>query len=548
MTPTRCPILAPDGTISYWSTGTLVGEVLESVCPGTGAIAAQMENDLVGLREPLGFGGAIRPVAPDSDHGRRVFANTACFLLAMAARRALPAARLRIHNAAGDALYCTLDGISENDHPVKSIAASLQALIAANHPILSQRAPYLPTLADLEARHLDDKANLLRHRNDPAVRLTVCDGFSDLWHGPLAASTGVLEKIRIFPCPPAGFLLLMNGDVPPDPKDIERAHRTALEHIRWGDILGIRTVGDLNEAVASGRSAEVVQMVEALHDQRLADIASTIATRETPVRIVLLAGPSSAGKTTTARRLATHLRVRGLRPVLVGTDDYFRPPTETPVDPATGTPDFEHLEALDLPALNDDFNGLLAGRKVLRRTYDFLSQRPVHPGDALQLPHDGILVVEGLHALNPRLTDQVPDEHKFRLFLNAMTQLGLDETTRVSTTDNRLLRRLLRDERTRGRSPLDTLRSWPQVRRGEERWIFPFQPLADETFNTALDYELAVLRPLAEPLLATIKPDVPEYADARRLLRLLTNFHALGSSLVPSDSILRETIGESLFE
>ena len=570
--PTLRPITSPSGATTQWPEGTRIGDILEAVCPASGAIAALLENDLVSLAEPLDFGGAIRPVLPSEEYGRRILERTACFLLAMAAHNALPTARLRIHNAAGTSLICTLDSASlegggaQAPEGVALLSSSLAAIVAADHPITSLRAPYLLALKGFEAYHREDKANLLRHRSDPAVRLSECDGFYDLWHGPLAPSTGSLKGLSLSPFP-GGFLLnlpigsaslpltSLDAQAPSCASTIQPSGRPeyaaiarAQEHIRWGSILGIRTVGDLNAAIAEGRANEVVQMVEALHDQRLADIASTIATRATPVRLVLLAGPSSAGKTTTARRLATHLRVRGLRPILLGTDDYFRLPADTPLDPETGTPDFEHLEALDLPALNADLNALLSGAPVPRRTYDFLAQKPVHPGDTLTLPPDGILLIEGLHALNPHLTDLVPDGLKFRLFLNAMTPLGLDETNRISTTDNRLLRRMLRDRRTRGKSPLMTLRSWPQVRRGEERWIFPFQPLADEVFNTALDYELAVLRPLAEPLLTTVKPDVPEYADARRLLRLLANFHALGAARVPNDSILRETLGESLFE
>ncbi len=537
-------ILSPDGSASEWPEGTPIGDILDDLFPRSGAIAALLDNDLVSLTDPLRFGGAIRAVLPDEPGGIRVYDRTACFLLSMAAHQAMPSAHLRIHNAAGPALYCTLEG-----GDLATLQSALSEIVAKDLPILSAHAPYLAALESLESHGLTDKANLLRHRSNPAVRLSQCDTYLDLWLGPLAPRTGLFSSLRLEPHDSAGFLFfLRTPDSIAANSAAGLASAVAHEHIRWGDILGIHTVGDLNEAIATRRAPEIVQMVEALHDQRISDIAVAISTRAEPVRLVLIAGPSSAGKTTTARRLVTHLRVRGLRPILISTDDYFLPPSKTPRDPSDDSPDFEHIEALDLPALNEDLNALLAGRSVRHRVYSFLRQCPTYPGDTLTLAPDGILLIEGLHALNPTLTDQVPDSVKFRLFLNAMTQLGLHETARVSTTDNRLLRRIVRDYRTRGKTPLETLRSWPQVRRGEDRWIFPFQTHADTVFNTSLDYELAVIKPLVEPLLTQIKPDVPEYDDARRLLFLLSHFHALGTSLIPSDSILRETIGESLFE
>lgn len=548
-----CFVIAPDGSSRSWNKGTPVGDAVAALFPGTKPIAALLGNDLVSLTDPLEFGGPVIPVFQKEELGKKVYEQTACFLLSMAVRSVNPKARLRIHNAAGTSLYCTLSlPAEETEATLARISESLAELVAEDAPITSLWAPYFAVLSNLEAFGYTDKANLLRHRNEPAVRIAKCKDHMDLWHAPLAPSTSFCCSLRLTPCSSSGFFLELSDDTPNTPAQETATHRIAVsraqEHIRWGHILGIHTAGDLNESIAKDEAKGAIQMVEALHDQRLADIASTISKRSPAVRLVLIAGPSSAGKTTTSKRLATHLRVLGLRPIVLGTDDYFALPSQAPIDPATNTPDFEHIEAIDLPALNRDLNALLSGETIPLRTYDFLAQKPSYPGDTLTLPPDGILLIEGLHALNPQLTQQVPDSLKFRLFLNAMTSLGLDETTRVSTTDNRLLRRMIRDWRTRGKSPRDTLRFWSQVRRGEERWIFPFQPLADEVFNTALEYELAVLRTFAEPLLCTIKPDVSEYATARRLLRLLANFHALGSRRVPSDSILRETIGNSLFE
>ena len=574
-------ITAPDGTTSEWPEGTPLGEIVAAITAprssrrasrasasraspsrasrasaspdGRAAlglpppIAALLENNLVSLSDPLEFGGAIRPVYPRDPHGIRVMQRTACFLLSMAVHRAAPKAHFRIHADCGPGVFFTLDPA------IPDLPRRFQDLVRADLPIQRTKAPYLAALAGFESHGLLDKARLLRHRSSPAVPLAKCDDFLDLWQGVLAPRTSACAEVRIAKCD-GGWLLQLPlpddpvgaGPVPrrrPDPALLA----IAREHIRWAEIIGVQTVGQLNEAVASDGGTAVLRMAEALHDQRLSDIARDIAMRPTPVRLVLIAGPSSAGKTTTARRLVTHLRVYGMRPLLLSTDDYFFGIADT-VHDESGAPDFEHIEAIDLAALNADLAELLAGRAIRRRVFDFHAQAPTFPGGELALPPGGILVMEGLHCLNPRLTAQIPDADKFHIFLNDMTQPGLDENNRVSTTDARLLRRLVRDHRTRGKDALGTLRMWPSVRRGEGRWIFPFQKRADAVFNTALDYELAVIKPLAEPILATVKPDVPEYADARRLLALLANFHPMSSRLVPSDSILRETLGGGLFE
>ena len=545
-------IIAPDGSATQWPEGTSVGEILSATCrtpaDGPGApVAALLENDLVSLADPLEFGGAIRPVFPRDPHGMRVMQRTACFLLSMAVHRAAPDARFRIHADCGAGVFFTLEPT------IPDPARRFRELVRAALPIRRTKAPYLAALAGFESHGLLDKAGLLRHRSAPAVPLAECDGFLDLWQGVLAPSSSAAAQARIAPCEGGWLLQLPLPDDPVGPRPVPRRRAdpallaTAREHIRWGEIIGVQTVGQLNAAVASDGGTAVLQMAEALHDQRLSDIARDIATRPEPVRLVLIAGPSSAGKTTTARRLVTHLRVYGMRPLLLSTDDYFFGIADTVRD-ETGAPDFEHIEAIDLAALNADLAELLAGRAIRRRVFDFHAQAPTFPGGELALPPGGVLVMEGLHCLNPRLTAQIPDAWKFHLFLNAMTQPGLDENNRVSTTDARLLRRLVRDHRTRGKDALGTLRMWPSVRRGEGHWIFPFQTRADTVFNTALDYELAVIKPLAEPLLSTVKPDVPEYADARRLLSLLANFHPMSARLVPSDSILRETLGGGLFE
>ena len=306
----------------------------------------------------------------------------------------------------------------------------------------------------------------------------------------------------------------------------------------------MRCAAELNAAVAETRIRDVMLMSEALHDKAFARLADRIAARSPRPRIVLIAGPSSAGKTTSCKRLAIHLQVLGLRPVMLSTDDYFVPEERDPIGP-DGKPDYEDIRAVDVPALRRDLKALLAGRSVRRRTYDFKAKRPAWPGDSLRLGAADILLIEGIHALNPILMRGLPRDSAFRVYLSALTQLGIDDNNVLSTADNRLLRRIVRDHAFRGHSARQTISMWPAVRRGEEKWIFPYQDEADAAFNSALDYELPVLWPFAIVLLSEIKPADPEYATARRLMRLLLNFHPIPSQSVPGDSILREYIGGS---
>ena len=319
------------------------------------------------------------------------------------------------------------------------------------------------------------------------------------------------------------------------------------EHKEWGQILGFNTVGRLNEIIASDEIDHYVQTAEALHEKKLSHIADQIAADKSTIRAILIAGPSCAGKTTFSKRLTTHLTVNGLSPVTLSTDDYFVGKEQNPVD-ENGEPDYEHVEAVDIELFNQDLNKLVEGKEIELPRYNFEKQKREYGDKRLKIEAHQLVIIEGIHALNPRLTHRVPTERKFKIYVNALTQLSLDSNNRLSTTDNRLMRRIVRDHQYRGHSALETLHLWPSVRRGEKKWIFPFQGEANATFNSALDYELAVLKPMVEPLLMQIKPSEPEYAEARRLSEFLLNFLATSSRYVPHTSILREYIGGSDFE
>ena len=530
--------------------GTRLGDLLPSAAPdGLPYVAALFNNEVVSLRERAVLNGTLRGLTARDSEGRRVFRRTACLLLAMAARRALPSLRLRIrHSLSGGMFFALRSGerpVSAAE--VRALSRELAAIVAADLPIDEIPCGYEEAIGVFAAAGRHDKVGLLRHRNDPVVVLQACAEFRELRQDPAMPRTGLLAPFAIVRHAGGAVLRLPSADDPcrlapfvPQP-GLLRIHR---EHARWGELLGVRCAAELNAAIAEDRIRDVMQMSEALHDKTFARLADRIAGRKPRPRLVLIAGPSAAGKTTSCMRLSIHLQVLGLRPVMLSTDDYFVPEEQDPIGP-DGKPDFEDIRAVDVPALRRDLKALLAGRAIRRRTFDFKAKRPCWPGDSLRLGPADVLLVEGIHALNPVLTRGIPDAEKFRVFLSAVTQLGIDDGNVLSTTDNRLLRRIVRDHQFRGRNAKETIAMWAGVRRGEEKWIFPFQDDVDAAFNSALDYEVPVLWPFAFVLLSEIKPSDPEFATARRLMRLLLNFHPIPSQLVPGDSILREYIGGS---
>ncbi len=541
------------GSPADYPTGTPLADIIETP-QGNGfpVLGARVNNEARSLAQPLTVNSTVELLTSADADGWRIYRRTLTFLLAKVVHQRFPAGQFRVQHSLGPGLYCTLSlpGYSNGDachEHLEQLTADLKAVIAADCPIECRQVAYMDALHHLERAGQTDKLNLLRHRNPPHVHVHHCDGFYDLAHGPLAARTGILATFDLISYPPGFVLRLPTQEAPDRLEPFEpQPHLFNIyqEHAEWGRILGLTTVGQLNQSVLNKEIEQFIQTAEALHDKKLANIAQQITTRTPRPKLILIAGPSSAGKTTSAKRLTTHLRVNGLRPCVLGTDDYFVGEARNPVD-EHGKPDYEHIEALDLEALNRDLEALLAGGTIKRRRFDFVTKSPVITEQTLTVGADDILIMEGIHGLNPRLTAQVPRDQKFLIYISALTQLGIDNNNRISTTDNRLLRRIVRDNQFRGHSALRTLDLWPSVRRGEQRWIFPFQDQADATFNSALDYELAVLRTYAEPLLCQIKPDCPEYAEARRLTGFLHNFLEIPAHFVPGYSILREYIGGS---
>lgn len=546
--------LSETGETRVVDAGTPVRDVLPSRArdglPYLGAVAC---GEIVSLHTPLAASGAVRGLTAADDEGWRILRRSMCLLLAMAARRALPGRFLRIRHTLGAGVWATLRDADEGPERAATarecaaILREMRAIAAADEPVLEELCGYEETVASFAADGRHDKVGLLRHRNDPVVPLVRCADFRNLRQGPCAPRTGRLALFDLFRYE-GGLLLqlparsdpLRVAPFAPQPA-LMRVHR---EHARWGDILGVHGVGELNQAIAERRIADVMEMGEALHDKGFSRLADLIAARKPRPRLVLIAGPSSAGKTTSCRRLSIHLRVVGMRPVQLSTDDYFVAEKDDPIGP-DGKPDYEDIRAVDVAGLRKDLAALIAGKPVKRRVFDFKTKEPAWTDETLRLGPDDVVLIEGIHALNPILSEGIPREKTFRIYLSALTQLGIDDDTILSTSDNRLIRRLVRDHRFRGHDAKRTLSMWPSVRRGEEKWIFPFQGEADVSFNTSLDYELSVLRPFAEALLSEIKPGDAEYPLARRLQGVLRNFHPIPATAVPGDSILREYIGGS---
>lgn len=531
---------------------------------GLDYVGAVVNNDLVSLSYPLEVDSDVQLQTRADSNGFRIYRQSLCFLLAKTVKGLFPQAHFAIEHSLGAGFYCSFDlnghagadqrgkheeppGISSRQ--LKAIEDRIRELIAKNLPIERRKIAFADAVKRLQEAGDTDKYNLLRFRNPPKVVVYWCDGFLDLAHGPLAPSTGMLDLFRLIPYPPGFVIQFPEREKPkelPPFEPMPHLFQIFQEHKEWGRILGVRTVGRLNEIIAGHEIGDFIRTAEAFHEKKMAQIADHIQAHQSQIKWVLIAGPSSSGKTTFAKRLAVQLRVNGLRPVTLSTDNYFVDREKTPKN-GDGEFDFENLETIDLPLFNDHLQKLDEGKEVEIPHFDFEHGRRQYRGDKLRIDADQMVLVEGIHSLNPRLTQSVPAKHKFRVYVSALTQLSLDSDNRISTTDNRLVRRLVRDNMFRGNSAITTLSMWPNVRRGEKTWIFPFQQMADIAFNSALDYELAVLKRLVEPLLAEVKPLHPQYAEARRLQEFLESFLGVPDHLVPPTSILREFIGRSSF-
>ena len=535
------------------STGVLGETLISQFGSLTGTLAAiKVNNEIVSLASRLEVNAVVEPVLLESSEGSSIYRRTLAFLLAVAARELFPDRRLNIGHSLGHSFYYTfMKGKNPKQNEIQQLAEKMQELAEKDIRISSGYMAYAEALEFFEKTNQNDTALLLEEHNESKVRVNECNGFTDLYIAPLLHRTGLLTTFDLMPYK-EGFLLRFPStgkqSVIEPFEDIPLLFDVYNEYKKWGRIVGVHAVGLLNRMISDRTIRDYIRTAEAFQEKKLTEIADQIYSSKDSVRTILIAGPSSSGKTTTAKRLSIALKVMGIEPIAIGLDDYYLGTELTPKD-EKGEPDFECLEALDVPYLNQQLLSLLAGEAVTLPAFDFRAgKRRETGGRTIKLGRRTMLIIEGIHGLNDALTPQIDRDKKFKLYVSALTQLNLDDHNRIPTSDNRLLRRMVRDYQFRGSGAERTLQMWPNVQRGEKKHIFPFQNSADAAFNSALDYELAVLKFYAEPLLRTIKPRMKEYTEAVRLLAFLENFKPIPSQYVPSQSILREFIGDSEFK
>ncbi len=533
--------------------GERIRDLLKRYPPKNGkrALAAKLNQQLVSLDTPVTYSCRITPVSQSDREGTAVYRRSTCLILNEAIKELYPAARVVVGQSLAGGYYFDL----RHDPPL--LPEALKEIEARMHQIVTEKRPFeRQTVTSEEARQYfaaegyEDKVQLLNTTRWIEVRLVGCGIFKDIQHGPVVPHTGYIDQFDLISHAP-GFVLRF-----PDPRKegpiqtVEPEPGLFQIHMEtkvWNRILGVVNVGQLNEACLNGEITDVIKISEGFQEKKIAGFADVVAERRDKVRLVLIAGPSSSGKTTFSKRLMVQLKVNGLRPVTLSTDNYFVSRGQTPLD-EDGKPDYECLEAVDTALFNEHLEGLLAGREVQLPTYDFHSGCRAAKTTPMRLSPDDILIVEGIHGLNPRLTESVPAEQKLKIYISALTQLSLDDHNRIMTTDVRLIRRIVRDRKYRGHSASRTLAMWSSVLRGERQNIFPYQEEADLMFNSSLVYEPAVLRPYAERFLLEVPMDDEGFGEAYRMLHFLRMFVPIFPDEVPHTSILREFIGGSSFD
>lgn len=541
----------PDGRIFEGPVGTPVEAFIRAAVPAEDIpiMAAIVNGKLRELSHPLSWDSSVQPLSMQTSDGLRIFQRSLTFVLVVAAHELFPEATIIVdHSIPTGGFFCEVAGrppfsVEELAH----LEQRMREIVRADEPIRKHVVPISEAVAVFQQQGYTDKVRLLQGYAGERQSLSIYSlrGVYDYFYGYMAPSTGELQPFALRPTD-GGFLLLFPTRYRPreltEPAGTSRLSAVFREHLDWMRVMNIDDVASLNDAARSGRLREVILVAEALHEKRIAEIAEQIVARRP--RLVLIAGPSSSGKTTFIKRLAIQLLAAGVRPVSLGLDDYFHDRERTPRD-EKGEYDFEALEAIDLDLFNRQLLELFAGEEVLTPRYNFQTGRR-EPGRRLRITPDHIVLVEGIHGLNPQLVPHIPPEQVFRIYVSALTQLNLDCHNRIPTTDTRLIRRIVRDAQFRGYNAQQTIAGWEKVRRGERLHIYPYQEHADVMFNSALLYELAVLKPFVEPLLRQITPSqTMEYIEASRLLAFLSWFEEASPDLVPETSILREFIGGS---
>ncbi len=544
-------IYLPDGRVMSGPRNAPIGDFLNSLPESSDVpiLGAIVNGELRELTFPISMDSNVIPISMRDADGMRIYRRSLVFLLEAAFDQYYNSSDLRVeHSISSGGYFCRVISrppLSQGE--LKELDAEMRSLVEQDIPFRREEIPIKEAIEYFEKNGKTDKAHLLLHRKKDYLTVYKMNGFCDYHHGYMVPSTGYLKWFRLtltgegftlhFPLRRSPTQLLPLSEYP-------KLLHTFRLYKSWLDRLEISSVGALNDAIIENQIDEVILVSEALHEQRISEIASQISAKKGEIRVIMVAGPTSSGKTTFSKRLAIQLLASGVAPFPLAIDDYFIARAQTPLD-ENGEPDFESIVAVDRKRLSHDLQQLIRGERVRIPSFNFITGES-EEGREVQLKSGEIIILEGIHGLNPELIPQFPTAQTFRIYISALTQLNLDRHNRISTTDTRLIRRIVRDARERGYSAQDTIQRWESVRRGEKRHIFPYQENCDLMFNSALVYELSALKPLAEPLLRQVPHGTPEHVEAKRLLSLLEWVLPLESDLIPDNSILREFIGGSI--
>ena len=546
-------VLFNDGKEIQVEKGTTFEELAEKV-KGQGEypiMLAETENSYKELASPILHDlSAVRFIYLNEKDGMRVYQRSATFLLVAAAKRIFPGRHIIVNHHIAGGYFCEFkdDGLCSNEN-IQKLEEMMWQMVREELPIRKEVLSVEQAMELFEAEGMLDKKELFKYRRTSTVNIYRLDEAKDYFYGYMLTNTKAIQLFKLIPYA-HGFILQFPDEK--DPSHLKtfvpqpKLSNIFRESERWARILGVDTVSALNNVIAKGEIDELIKISEALHEKRIAEIADQIVEKK-HIKLVLIAGPSSSGKTTSAKRLGIQLKVNGMKPHVVSIDDYFVDREHTPRD-EKGDYDFEALEAIDIQLFNEHMKALIEGKEVEVPTFNFVTGKREYKGNKIKLTPDEILIVEGIHGLNEKLSYAIPAENKFKIYVSCLTQLNIDEHNRIPTTDTRLIRRMVRDNQYRGIDPEKTLAIWASVRRGENKNIFPFQEEADAMLNTVLIYELAVLKSKAEPLLFRITRQSPYYAEAKRMLKFLEYFLPMDTSEIPSNSLIREFLGGSSFQ
>ena len=553
MNPTISVTCINSGTTKTVNKGASLSEVIKEFGvkmknPILGALVNNVLEELTFLVfHPI----SVRFIDITHPEGMRMYSRSLSFILYKAIDELFPDSHLRIDHAISKGIYCKIY-IPEHSLALQDVAdikQRMQEIVDADLPFIHMEEETEEVIRLFESHGLTDKINLLKHRGRNFSSYYKLDGHIDAFYGYMVPSTGY---IKVFDLNKYFNGILLQVPQTHNPKQVEplviqnKLFEIFQEFSQWIKILDVPNISDLNNSCSNGKSEVLIKVAEALHEKKIGQIADIIRSKNDLVKIILISGPSSSGKTTFAKRLAIHLIVNGMKPLNLSLDNYFVDRDKTPLD-ENGNHDYEAVEALDISLFNENLLALLNGEKIEIPKFSFETGNRYYDGETVHMQPENVLIIEGIHGLNPQLTNSIPAEAKFKIYVSALAAINIDDHNRISTTDNRLVRRIVRDYRYRKYSARETISRWPSVRQGEEKHIFPFQEEADIMFNSALLYELAVLKPFAEPILLEVQPNQPEYSEATRLLSFFRYLKPLQPTQIPPTSILREFLGGSSF-